>query len=52
MGQEIDKGQDAANQPGSRVARTDWLKKLGWVGFLLFLLKGIIWLVVGYLLLG
>jgi hypothetical protein len=31
----------------------DWmgrLKRLGWIGFLVFLLKGIIWLVVGYLL--
>ena len=27
------------------------LKKLGWIGFLLFLLKGIVWLAVGYLLL-
>ena len=29
--------------------RFPWLRKLGWIGFLLFLLKGIIWLVVGYL---
>ena len=50
MGQEIDNGRDAANQLRSRVAWIDWLKKLGWVGFLLFLLKGIVWLIVGYLL--
>jgi len=27
-----------------------WLKRLGWAGFLFFLLKGIGWLVVFYLL--
>ena len=26
-----------------------WLKKLGWIGFLFFLLKGIGWLIVFYL---
>lgn len=24
-----------------------WLKRLGWVGFLFFLVKGIIWLLAG-----
>jgi hypothetical protein len=37
----------------SEAPRVNWkrrLKSLGWAGFFVFLLKGIIWLVVGYLL--
>lgn len=26
-----------------------WIKRLGWVGFLFFLVKGLVWLAVGYL---
>ena len=25
-----------------------WLKKLGWIGFLFFLIKGLIWLAIFY----
>jgi hypothetical protein len=28
---------------------TDWLKRLGWMGFVFFLIKGILWLIVPYL---
>ncbi len=41
-----------ANVEGHQRTNADWkgrLRKLGWVGFLFFLLKGIIWLVIGYL---
>ena len=26
-----------------------WLKKVGWVGFFFFLIKGLLWLIVPYL---
>jgi hypothetical protein len=26
-----------------------WLKKLGWAGFLFFLIKGLLWLIIQYL---
>lgn len=28
------------------VQRTSWLKRIGWVGFFFFLIKGLIWLAV------
>jgi hypothetical protein len=31
--------------------RLPWLRKVGWIGFALFLIKGIVWLIVGYFLL-
>ena len=45
---------DGIEGSGLREPGVRWknrLKKLGWIGFLLFLLKGIVWLAVGYLLL-
>lgn len=33
----------AAKQPSK--LRT-WLKRIGWIGFLFFLIKGLVWLVV------
>ena len=38
------------NQPYSKTAI--WLKRLGIVGFLFFLLKGIAWLAFGYFVFG
>jgi hypothetical protein len=29
-----------------RTKRTSWLKRLGWAGFLFFLLKGLVWLAI------
>lgn len=26
--------------------RTNWLKRLGWAGFLFFLVKGLVWLAI------
>jgi hypothetical protein len=26
-----------------------WLKRVGWVGFLFFLIKGLLWLLIPYL---
>jgi len=26
-----------------------WLKRIGWVGFLFFLIKGLLWLIIPYL---
>lgn len=26
-----------------------WVKRLGWVGFLFFLIKGLLWLIIPYL---
>jgi len=43
-------GMNVVDRQGREVDWKGRLKKLGWVGFLLFLLKGIIWLIVGYLL--
>jgi hypothetical protein len=28
---------------------TDWLKRLGWMGFVFFLIKGLLWLIIPYL---
>ncbi|GAA4329618.1 hypothetical protein [Flaviaesturariibacter amylovorans] len=38
--------QDPAPRPKSKF-RT-WLKRIGWIGFLFFLLKGIAWLIFFY----
>ena len=27
----------------------DWLKRIGWIGFLFFLIKGLLWLLIPYL---
>ncbi|MDP5121101.1 MAG: hypothetical protein NWQ46_05880 [Spirosomaceae bacterium] len=27
----------------------DWFKRMGWAGFLFFLIKGLLWLIVPYL---
>lgn len=43
-GSDMEKHQETGQEWKAR------LKKLGWIGFLLFLLKGIVWLVLGYLL--
>jgi len=32
-------------------AMRTWLKRLGWAGFLFFLIKGLIWLALGYIVL-
>jgi hypothetical protein len=29
-----------------RTKHTSWLKRLGWAGFLFFLLKGLVWLAI------
>ena len=47
MGQEIRPVTE--HQASLRAAWRKRWKKIGVVGFLLFLLKGIVWLVVGYL---
>ncbi len=28
---------------------TRWLKRVGWLGFLFFLIKGLLWLLIPYL---
>ncbi len=28
--------------------KKDWFKKLGWFGFLFFLIKGLVWIAVAY----
>jgi hypothetical protein len=50
MGQEVMEGPNVADQHKGIVNWKARLAKLGWIGFLLFLLKGIIWLAIGYLL--
>jgi hypothetical protein len=32
--------------------RKNWLKKIGLVGFLFFLIKGLIWLIIGYVIIN
>lgn len=34
--------------PASPAKWTKWLKRIGWGGFLFFLIKGLLWLVVIY----
>jgi len=34
--------------PKKRKSLKEWLKKLGWLGFLFFLLKGMAWLFIFY----
>ena len=29
-----------------------WLKRIGWIGFLFFMVKGILWLIVGKTIIG
>jgi hypothetical protein len=36
------------DKAGTRRKAMGWLKKLGWVGFLFFLIKGLAWLAVFY----
>ncbi|MDR6560128.1 MULTISPECIES: hypothetical protein [unclassified Arcicella] len=36
------------NQPPKKDFRA-WLKRLGWAGFFFFLIKGLLWLIVPYL---
>ena len=35
------------NESTNKVKR--WLKRVGWVGFLFFLIKGLLWLLIPYL---
>jgi hypothetical protein len=36
-------------QTASTEDKKSWLKRLGWAGFLFFLIKGLVWLVITYL---
>jgi hypothetical protein len=36
------------NQQSKTTRWKAWLKKLGFIGFLFFLLKGLVWLAIGY----
>lgn len=36
------------DKSGTRGKALGWLRKLGWAGFLFFLIKGLIWLAVFY----
>jgi len=51
MGSAVTRGQQHIEESTANGWKERW-KKIGMIGFLLFLLKGIIWLVVGYLILG
>lgn len=51
--QELDKAQDkplSCPVPhGKRRGAMQWIKRIGWVGFFFFLIKGLLWLIVPYL---
>ncbi len=36
------------NSPSPSKLKT-WLKRVGWLGFLFFLIKGLLWLIIPYL---
>lgn len=38
------------DDPAARLTATAWLRRLGWAGFLFFLVKGLLWLAVPALL--
>ncbi|MFC0181112.1 hypothetical protein [Pseudarcicella hirudinis] len=37
------------NQTSQPSKFKSWLKRLGWAGFLFFLIKGLLWLIIPYL---
>lgn len=39
-------GTAEERQKGTTVQRVGWLKRIGWIGFFFFLIKGLVWLAV------
>lgn len=39
----------AKRQPTMNDRIKQWLKRVGWLGFLFFLIKGLLWLIIPYL---
>jgi len=38
----------SCKETNMQIVSQSWLKKLGWIGFLFFLVKGLIWLALGF----
>ncbi|KAA9353799.1 hypothetical protein [Larkinella humicola] len=45
----FDKGIDQTNSHTMNNRFKIWLKRVGWLGFLFFLIKGLLWLIIPYL---
>ncbi len=52
---QLERDTDSGNDPNhaghpnnSRGKALGWLRKLGWAGFLFFLIKGLVWIAVFY----
>jgi len=37
---------EQATRPGTKTTTKGWLARLGWAGFLFFLIKGLVWVAV------